>query len=178
MDEDDLDFTAANVPLYGTIWPSAIALATFLKEECKDEIRGKKVLEIGCGLGLPGFMAAKLQGQVTSTDYHEEVEDLFNRNKELNQLTNINYASLDLRNEDGSRFSNFDFIIGSDILYEQNYYDDFIRFLNRASTTKTKIILSDPQRTHLENFVTKCKSEGFSIERCAKELPATEKSRK
>jgi predicted nicotinamide N-methyase len=38
------------IPFWIDVWPSAIALAEFILES--DEFSNKKVLELGCGLGL------------------------------------------------------------------------------------------------------------------------------
>jgi len=55
-------------PEYGLLtWPCSIVLADFLWE-IRTELRGRVVLELGCGTALPGILAAKLGAQVTLTD--------------------------------------------------------------------------------------------------------------
>ena len=62
------DLQDERIPYWGELWPSSIALSEFLNEN-SELISGKKIIEIGCGLGLAGIVAAKLGGTVTLTDY-------------------------------------------------------------------------------------------------------------
>lgn len=48
-------------------WPSAPLLAWYLWTQRK-HLRGLRVLELGCGTGLPGILAAKCGAYVTLTD--------------------------------------------------------------------------------------------------------------
>src|SRR5205085_8137477 len=63
--DDDLDLERP--PYWALIWPSALALARFLIRT--DALcRGKRVLELGCGAGLAGIVAAALGARVLQTD--------------------------------------------------------------------------------------------------------------
>lgn len=48
-------------------WPSAPLLAWYLWTQ-RRQLRGLRVLELGCGTGLPGILAAKCGARVTLTD--------------------------------------------------------------------------------------------------------------
>ncbi|KAG6461616.1 hypothetical protein O3G_MSEX012745 [Manduca sexta] len=48
-------------------WPSAPLLAWYLWTQRRN-LRGLRVLELGCGTGLPGILAAKCGARVTLTD--------------------------------------------------------------------------------------------------------------
>ncbi len=54
------------LPYWAELWPSAHALTEVL---CARELHGVRVLELGCGLGLPSLAAAALGAQVTATDW-------------------------------------------------------------------------------------------------------------
>src|SRR5215212_5447988 len=56
---------------YGVaLWPAAIALAHEVATRA-DEFRGRAVLELGAGTGLPGVVAAALGAVVAQTDRNE-----------------------------------------------------------------------------------------------------------
>src|SRR5687767_12617700 len=58
-------------PYFGIVWPAARVLAQYITTTLSQEnLAGKTMLELGCGLGLPGMTAAQLGAQVTLTDFH------------------------------------------------------------------------------------------------------------
>src|SRR4051812_18929385 len=57
----------ARLPYGVALWPSAIALAHEVASRPED-FRGRSVLELGAGTGLPGIVAASLGGRVVQTD--------------------------------------------------------------------------------------------------------------
>src|SRR5690606_16381361 len=106
-------------PYFGTVWPSARALAETVVS-LGARMRGAEVLELGCGLALPGLLAARLGAQVTATDAHPDVPLFLERNRALNQVTSLKYLELDWKAPDalariGRRFP---WVVASDVLYE------------------------------------------------------------
>lgn len=78
---------------YGVaLWPSAIALAHDIVARAED-VRGRRVLELGAGTGLPGIVAASLGGHVIQTDRHELALAVCTRNGEHNGVTSITYGT-------------------------------------------------------------------------------------
>src|SRR5947209_1398979 len=61
---------ATRLPYGVALWPSAIALAHEVATRAA-AFRGRRVLELGAGTGLPGIVAGTLGGQVVQTDRHE-----------------------------------------------------------------------------------------------------------
>ena len=57
---------------YGVaLWPAAIALAHEVAARPLHAFRGRSVLELGAGTGLPGIVAASSGGRVVQTDRDE-----------------------------------------------------------------------------------------------------------
>src|SRR5437868_1071885 len=70
---------------YGVaLWASAIALAHEIESRAA-EFRGRTVLELGAGTGLPGIVAASLGARVVQTDRHELALSVCRRNGERNR---------------------------------------------------------------------------------------------
>ena len=150
--EEQLDPFAEDLcPYFGVLWPAAEALSIYLSDH-SHLIQGKQVLELGCGLGLPSIVATQLGAKVLATDFHPDVEEYFLRNC---RHTNIacSYKRLNWR-EDNSKLGQFDVVIGSDVLYESKHPKEVAQGLLRYVKSKGKVLLSDPGRSHLQQFIT------------------------
>jgi len=66
VDRDALLRGDAEPPYWAYLWSGARALADYLTRWTS--LRGRRVLEIGCGLGLPGAVAAAAGADVTFVD--------------------------------------------------------------------------------------------------------------
>src|SRR3954447_24559702 len=54
------------IPYWAELWPSGVALARAIAGR---SLKGARVLELGCGLGLPSIAAAQGGGRVLATDW-------------------------------------------------------------------------------------------------------------
>ena len=81
------------IPYYSILWPAAKGLASYLWEN-RIDLPGRRVIELGCGLGLPSILAARLGAQVTATDFHPETGEWLLHNAALNNVA-LGYAQLD-----------------------------------------------------------------------------------
>src|SRR3954447_1324049 len=69
------------LPYWAELWPSGVALARAIAARA---LRGARVLELGCGLGLPSLAAALGGGRVLATDWSPAALDLLADNAERN----------------------------------------------------------------------------------------------
>lgn len=148
-------------PYFGILWGAAEGLAMYLNDR-PEIVRNKTVLELGCGLGYPSLVATHLGGKVVATDFHPEVEAYFRRNCHHSVLE-CHYRRLNWR-DDPVDIGTYDVVMGSDILYEGHHPRavacGLIRFLSPGGT----ILLSDPGRAYLNNFLSAMKEEGYQEE--------------
>lgn len=155
---EKLGISSATWPLFGIIWPSSLVLAHFMSDY---ETAGKRVLEIGCGIGLPSLVLNHKNVDVTATDYHPETGNFLLRNTQLNNNNAINYERVDWADKD-SDLGLFDIIIGSDILYEDEHIQLLARFIERHANPECKVILVDPGRGRKNKFSVKMDKYGYS----------------
>lgn len=137
-------------PFWAKIWPSARALAQFLKKE-KKWITGKKVIEIGAGIGLPSFMNATTASEIIISDYNIEAVQLIEKNIEHLGLKHLKAQRIDwnfLPSEIDATT-----ILLSDINYEPNQFDALLQVIHNFITQKKTIILATPQRITANSFV-------------------------
>ncbi|HEX7083312.1 MAG TPA: 4-hydroxy-tetrahydrodipicolinate synthase [Gaiellaceae bacterium] len=99
------------LPYWAELWPAALALAEALPER----LGGVRVVELGCGLGVPSLVAAARGAVVTATDWAGEALDLLRRNAARNGLE-LRAETRDWREPWQERF---DLALAADVLYER-----------------------------------------------------------
>lgn len=147
-------------PFFGNLWPAARGLARYLGKRGRGALQDKRVLEVGCGLALPGLVAARLGADVTVTDGHPEVPYFLQRNMTLNDLTGVRYVEADWRLE-GILLGSFDLVIGSDVLYERTHPEYLARLIKSHLAPGGEVIVADPGRAYLQDFERRMQASGF-----------------
>lgn len=146
---------------YGiALWPAAIALAHEVASRA-DAFRGKQVLELGAGTGLPGIVAASLGGKVIQTDGDELVLSLCRRNGQRNGAKGIAYRLTDWTTwADTTRY---DWILGSDILYGEALHPHLRRIFESNLASGGRILLTDPYRAVSIRLLEAMEADGWTI---------------
>jgi predicted nicotinamide N-methyase len=98
------------LPYWAELWPAATALAAALPA-----VAGLRVVELGCGLGLPSLVAAARGAEVTATDWAAEAVELLRENAARNGLR-LHAEVRDWREPWPERF---DLVLAADVLYER-----------------------------------------------------------
>src|SRR5436305_1357686 len=70
------------LPYWAELWPAALALANALPAD----LDGVRVVELGCGLGLPSLVAAARGARVTAIDWAADAIALLHTNAAANGL--------------------------------------------------------------------------------------------
>lgn len=163
----DPDETAKNLgindtvwPLFGVIWPSSLVLAHYIDDY---QTEGKRILEIGCGMALTSLLLNKRHDDVTATDYHPEVGVFLQRNTALNHDDDIKYERTDWSDATDT-LGQFDLIIGSDVLYEDQHIQQLADFIEAHSKNEIEVILVDPGRGRKNKLGLQLKKYGFESE--------------
>lgn len=159
-------------PYFGVVWPSARGLSEFLLEAGRPALEGKRLLEVGCGLALPSLVASRLDASVVATDFHPDIPRFLERNIRLNAVTSIEFVSWDWQRSE-SPLGVFDWVVGSDILYERQHPGPVARMLARHVAPGGRIVLADPGRPYLQAFADEMKRLGFGCVVHARNVPDT-----
>lgn len=146
---------------YGVaLWPSAIALAHELGARA-GELRGRRVLELGAGTGLPGILAASHGAQVVQTDRDEMAMSVCKRNCERNRVETVEHRLADWTCwEDAGQY---DLIIGSDILYGVELHSHLRRIFESNLAPDGRVLLSDPFRAVSLGLLEAMEEDGWSV---------------
>lgn len=109
------------MPYWAELWPAGLALAHALP----DRLDGVRVVELGCGLGVPSLVAAARGAGVTAVDWAAEAIKLIRENAARNGLT-IEAVYADWRSFDGG---DFDLALAADVLYEARNVEPLVQLL-------------------------------------------------
>jgi len=103
-------------PYWAVLWRSGVALARELDGARLD---GLRVVELGCGLGVPSISAARAGASVLATDNCPEALELVARNADANGVR-VDTAVVDWA-EPGALIERapFDLVLAADVLYER-----------------------------------------------------------
>lgn len=160
--EEDQDNSLAEqyCPYFGALWEAGIGLSQFLTSY---DVKNKSILEIGCGLALPSFVVARGGGNIIATDFHADVPLFLEVNQKKNNIF-FPYRVMNWRDEierTKTDLGAFDLVIGSDILYESQHPLEVAQALIAFLRPGGKIILADPGRAYIQQFVTAMKELGY-----------------
>jgi predicted nicotinamide N-methyase len=164
---NDEAYVDERIPYWTDLWPAAIAMSEFIIENTS-MFEHKKVIELGCGLGLPSIIAADIVKEITMTDYLDDALVFAKRNSELNHLSNISFQKLDWRNINTGH-QKYDVILASDIAYEKRFFEDLPNALKTLMHYHSLAILSEPGRAFASDFLEGLK-EHFSVTKFSKEI--------
>ncbi|MDX2114206.1 MAG: methyltransferase [Planctomycetota bacterium] len=136
---------------WAAVWPAAEVLGECLATSVLVG-PGVRVLEIGCGVGLAGLVAAARGAEVVLSDIDERAVELAGSNLRRNGLSG-RAVVLDWR-DDGwpAALAGWepDLIVGSDVLYFERAHGPIARLIARAGCPA---ILADPNRPRASGAV-------------------------
>lgn len=136
-------------PFWAKIWPSAFAMIHFLREE-PQWIKGKKLLEIGAGIGLPSFTVANQVKEIIISDHATEAVALMEKNIAHMQLANAKAMCFDWNDSpDGIQT---EVVLLSDINYAPEQFPSLLKLIHLFLEQGTIIILTTPQRITITPF--------------------------
>ncbi len=144
-------------PYWAELWPSAVALGTFVLR--RGVTPGTAALELGCGLGLAGVAAALAGAEVLFTDFDPDALAFARANHALNLGRPGGTRLLDWRAPDPGLSAPL--VLAADVLYERRFLDPFVDTLRRVVAPGGVALVAEPGRTIAEGTVERLAREGF-----------------
>ena len=133
----------AGFPLWAKIWEASAVLACYLVSLPPDP--SKRMLEIGCGLGLVGIAAARAGHRVTMTEIDTDAINFARANTLVNGCPEVGVELLDWHAPELK--GRFDYIVGSETTYKPEDIDALESLFDRYLKPGGTIILATKVRS-------------------------------
>lgn len=150
-----------HVPYGFLLWESAVALAQLLTQ-WGDELPGKRVLELGAGVGLAGVVAQSVGAEVWQTDHRADLLVLAEQNARQNGVVVPHQFLADWRTWNHS--PQYDFILGADILYERAMHRYLSPIFQQNLAPGGQLLLADPSRPQALELIAQLETAGWRID--------------
>lgn len=159
-----------HLPYWAELWDSAFGIGSYLVTQLAQHARlqPRDILDLGCGMGLAGAVAAALGHRVVLADL-EAPALLFARLNTLPWSDRARVRRLDWRCD--RLDERFDLILGADVLYERkqwDYLEPFWRAHLRAGGT---VLLGEPGRQTGDLFPAWITARGWKLRQVEQPVP-------
>lgn len=160
IDEDAYD-DDERLPYWAELWPSALVLAEHVATL---DLAGRRVLELGCGLGMPSLVARRQTADVLATDWYPEALEFARRNAGHAGVGRLATMVVDWRDPPAQLMAAapFDLIIAADVVYERRNSDALAALLPRLVSPATRVVVTDPRRPDASYLVELLAAQGWS----------------
>ena len=157
-------------PYWAVLWRSGVALAI---EVAGLDLRGRRVVELGCGLGPPSLAAARAGAEVLATDSAPEALELVARSARANELEVETLRADWAAPEALVARAPFDLVLAADVLYEQSAAAPLLELLPRLAP---EALVADPGRPAAEPF-WRAAAGRWGVETCRRGVVAVSRLR-
>lgn len=151
----------SEIPYWAILWDSAIWLSRWLWAHA-EWMRRKRVLELGCGVGLVSIVAQMSQAQqVVQNDYLLPALLLAQLNAQENGVPLPQTLQMDWRA--WSHTDWYDWVLGADIVYDRALHAPLLEVLTRTLAPNGRAILVDPSRDSGWYFAEQLLQNGWHV---------------
>ena len=153
------DDDPAEPPYWMHLWPGALAAARRVATAA-EVCAGARVLELGCGLGLPALVAARRGARVVATDWKRDPLAFVRRSAAASgcrvALAQMDWAAAALR-------GGFDVCVGADVGYDRAAEPALVAVLERLLAARGVAWLIDSVNTARTSLATALATAGFVV---------------
>ena len=153
------------LPYWADIWPSSTILARHFLELAvarRKDSRPLRGLELGCGVGLVTTTAMIAGYDMIASDYYADALAFTRANAFRIVGTSPRARMIDWRSFPPD-VDGLDLIVASDVLYEKEYARLLPGIFKRALAPGGMVMLADPGRIGVPDFVDECEGSGLVI---------------
>jgi predicted nicotinamide N-methyase len=149
--------------VWAYLWPAAQVLAELVSTDLAPRVRGRAVIELGCGLGAVGLAAARAGAEVTLTDGDREALALAESNARENDLT-VRTLPLEWARVPDALAGAFDVVLGSDVSYSPDSTVELVGAIDTLLAADGEAWLSHPARVYGSVLVAAANRAKLTVE--------------
>lgn len=146
-------------PYWMHLWPAARVLASIVAARVRQGSE-TRVIELGCGLGLPSLVALKLGARAVASDWKREPLHFVRASAELNgcrlPALQMDWARPALRGR-------FDLCLGADVAYDAAAEPSLVAALRALLRRGGSAWLADSVNTYRTTLLERLRQEGFEV---------------
>jgi len=157
-----------HLPYWAELWESGLGIGQMLISS-PEIVAGRNVLDLGCGMGLAGTVAAALGANVLFADLEPD-SLLFAALNSLPWRERIRTRRLNWKEDRLSE--RFDLVLGADILYEKQQWPFLEPFWREHIAQGGSILLGEPGRQTGDLFLEWIKPKNWRIEPSEQPVPS------
>ncbi len=179
---DRRDGNALHLPYWAELWDSALGIGQLLVDQLDKVTRGQgdkgtriavdshlvtplpchlvRVLDLGCGMGFTGMVAAAMGTSVLFADLEPDAL-LFARLNSLRWAQHARTRKLDWQKDRLNE--QFDLILGADVLYDRKQWDFLEPFFKAHVANHGTVLLGEPGRHTSDDFPTWIAARGWKL---------------
>jgi predicted nicotinamide N-methyase len=137
-------------PYWADIWPASVAVARWLCR--RSDLAGRRVLDLGCGLGVPGAAAVRQGAEVLFCDLHADALAFaaFNAGEQRAdgrwQTRQFDWHGEELQGA-------FDVVVLADVTYRGLHHRPILRQIQSALGHEGVTVHADPFRRESDGFL-------------------------
>jgi predicted nicotinamide N-methyase len=147
-------------------------LARYVSNE---DLADRRVVEFGCGVGLPSIVALARDADVTATDYYAAALDFARYNARVNLGLEPETRLLDWHAPETGELGPFDLVFAADVLYEPRNVPALAALIPTLLVPEGEVLLADPRRKDAPTFLEKMREGGFRFATADCLIPAGER---
>jgi methyltransferase-like protein 23 len=151
------------------IWEAAVVLSRVMAER-GPALADVPILELGCGIGLPGLVAQRHGARVVQTDHDALALALCRYNAVLNKVGGVQQFVGDWHK--WTHPARYPLIIGADIIYDTADYALLEKVFRANLVPGGEVLLTDPKRQQTIALFTIMEDAGWTISITERAIPA------
>ena len=175
-----------HLPYWAELWDSALGIGIQIVEGGEWRVEGKKVhsprstlhapplsvLDLGCGMGFTGMVAAAMGANVLLADLEADAL-LFAQLNTLRWHDRVRTRRLNWQTD--RLTESFDLIIGADVLYDRTQWDYLDPFFRAHLRPEGSILLGEPGRQTGDLFPDWITKRGWKLRHLEQRVPTRDK---